>query len=317
MSRRALITGAEGFVGGHLTGHLRATGWDVVRASLAGEPGTLRCDIRDVAQVSGLFAQAGPVTHVFHLAGVALEPEANASPNRAFQVNLEGTVNLLTQMQAVCPGARFINIGSAAAYGLPQHLPITEEHPLEPAAPYGISKAAADHYCAFMHHAFALDIVRMRPFNHSGPGQPAGFVLPGFAHQIAAIERGDAPPVVRVGNLAARRDFLHVRDVVRAYESAARDGASGAAYNVCSGNAVCIRDALDRLIAQAGTPVDVEEDPARMRPVDTPEVRGSHARLSADTGWEPATAFDTLLADLLDDARRETGHAPGAQGDAS
>ncbi len=303
MNRRALITGAEGFVGQHLTAHLTAAGWDVAGASLEGVPGTIRCDIRDMKQVGELYAQAGPITHVFHLAGVAFVPHASASPNLAFQVNLEGTVNLLTQMRVVHPGARFINIGSAAAYGQPRELPITEEHPFEPTNPYGISKAAADHYCAFMHRAADLDIVRMRPFNHSGPGQPADFVLPGFAQQIVAIERGDAPPVVRVGNLEAKRDFLHVADVVRAYELAAIHGAPGAAYNVCSGNAVRIRDALDKLVTLAACRVEVKQDPERMRPVDTPEIRGSHERLTEDTGWEPAIDFDQLLEDLLEDLR--------------
>lgn len=299
MTGRALITGAEGFVGGHLQNHLQEQGWDVVPVSLAGIGGTLRCDITNQEQVNDLFDRAGEVTHVFHLAAVAFVPQASASPNLAFQVNLEGTVNLMAALHARGARARFVNVGSSAVYGAPRCLPVDEEHPLNPVDPYGISKAAADHYGAFMHATAGLDVVRLRPFNHSGPGQPPDYALPAFARQLVLAEREEAEPVVRVGNLDARRDFLHVGDVVRAYECAALRGKPGAAYNICSGEAFSLREGLDRLIALSERQVRVETDPARMRPADVPEIRGSHDRLSADTGWQPEIPFSTLLEDLI------------------
>ena len=299
MNQRALITGAEGFVGQYLKAHLEARDWVVVGTSLAGLPGTVQCDVTRRDSVEALLDQGGAITHVFHLAGVAFVPQASERPNLAFDVNLGGTVNLLAALGDRGFGGRILNVGSAAAYGAPQYLPMDEAHPFSPMDPYGISKAAADFYCGFVHKTQQLDIVRMRPFNHSGPGQVASFVLPAFAKQIAEIERGDMDPIVRVGNLDARRDFSHVVDVVHAYELAALHGKTGAAYNVCSGDAVKVGDVLDELAARSRVEVLVETDPGRMRPVDVPEVRGSYAALEADTGWKPERSLDQLLDDLL------------------
>jgi GDP-4-dehydro-6-deoxy-D-mannose reductase len=315
MSRRALITGAEGFVGQHLRAHLESRDWDVVGASLRGVAGTIGCDITAPASVEALLDTAGEVTHVFHLAGVAFVPQAVERPNLAFDVNLEGTVNVLAALRARDFPGRILNIGSAAAYGAPSYLPIDEAHPFAPLDPYGISKAAGDFYCDFARKTQGLDIVRLRPFNHSGPGQQPSFVLPAFARQLVEIERGAAEPIVRVGNLEARRDFSHVADVVHAYEMAALHGKSGAAYNVCSGEAVAVGDVLDRLVARSHVEVLVETDPARMRPVDVPEIRGTYAALEADTGWKPVRTMDQLLDDLLDSWRAELAatHGGGAR----
>jgi len=299
MTRRALITGAEGFVGKTLAAHLQRAKWQVVRAALSGLPGAIARDVTRPEQVRAAVKQAGAVTHVFHLAAVSFLPDATQDPVGAFRVNCEGVVHLIAAVREFAPEARLIYVGSADAYGPPQALPVTEEHPLRPNNPYGISKAAADHYCAYCARAFDLDIVRVRPFNHSGPGQDPRFVLPAFARQIAEIEAELAPPRVRVGNLDAKRDFLHVNDVARAYELIALRGETGAVYNVCSGKARSIAAALDGLCAQAAVPIAIAPDPARMRPVDVPEVYGSHDKLTRDTGWTPQTPFEQLLDDLL------------------
>lgn len=299
MTRRALITGAEGFVGKALAAHLQQANWQVVRAALSGLPGAVACDVTRPEQVRAALRQAGAVTHVFHLAAIAFLPDASQDPIGAFRVNCEGVVHLVEALRELAPEARLIYVGSADAYGPPQALPVREEHPLQPNNPYGISKAAADHYCAYCVRAFDLDIVRVRPFNHSGPGQDPRFVLPAFARQIAEIEAELAPPRVRVGNLDAKRDFLHVNDVVRAYDLIALRGETGAAYNLCSGKARSIAGALDGLCARAEVPIAIEPDPARMRPVDVPEVYGSHERLTRDTGWTPQSPFEQLLDDLL------------------
>lgn len=299
MSKRAFITGAGGFVGRRLTRHLQTTGWEVVGGAYPEAPGMTTCDVTKPASIVEALHSAGPLTHVFHLGAIAFVPDAAQDPTRAMDVNLNGTIRLCDALRALEQPPRLLYIGSAESYGPPVHLPTTEEHPLNPNNVYSISKTAADHYCAHLSHLGELDIVRMRPFNHSGPGQTDHYVLSSFARQIAAIEAGQADAVVRVGNLEAARDFLHVDDVLRAYEAAALLGAPGAVYNVCSGQSYTIQEALDRLLALSVVSIQVEQDPARLRPSDVPEVRGSHDALTAATHWKPAIDFDTLLQELL------------------
>ena len=180
---------------------------------------------------------------------------------------------------------------------------------MNPKNPYAISKAAADHYCGFLHEAGALDVVRVRPFNHAGAGQPDVFVLSNFARQVAGIESGRLAPVLRVGNLDARRDFSHVSDVVRAYEAIALQGEAGEVYNVCSGQAPRIHDAVDKLLQLCRVAIRVEPDPSRLRTVDVSEVRGSHEKLKARTGWQPELSFERVLLDLLNHWRQQEGEA--------
>lgn len=303
MNRTALITGADGFVGRYLRQYLRDHGW-VVRCcdvhGPASDPNWFLGDMTQAESVDSLLSWAAKdVTHIFHLAAITFVPESGRNPYRAFDVNLQGTVLLTDAMRRHTPSARLVYIGSAEVYGRPRALPMDEEHPIEPTNPYAISKAAADLYCGYLYAANQLDVVRMRPFNHSGPGQSDAFVLSSFAHQIARIEAGKEAPVLRVGNLDARRDFSHVSDVIRAYEAAAINGESGAIYNVCSGSAVSIREALEGMLRLATTPIHVETDAARMRPVDIPELCGTHAQLTARVGWSPKIGFDALLCDLL------------------
>jgi len=299
MSGRALVTGAAGFVGQLLCEHLRESGWDVVRSSDGAHDGMLACDIRERAQVDALLEQAGHCTHVFHLAALAFVPLANRKPDTVMAVNLQGTIHLAQALSDHAWDTRLLYIGSADAYGPPRSLPMDESHPLDPQNPYAISKAAADQYCRFQSKTSKLEIVRLRPFNHSGAGQDAQFVLPSFARQIAEIEAGQAEPVLRVGNLEAARDFSHVRDIVRGYALAALKGRPGEAYNLCSGRAHTIQSALDALLAMTGAEIRVEPDPARMRPVDVPRVEGSYRKFESHTAWMPEISFETLLRDLL------------------
>lgn len=307
MIGRALITGAAGFVGRRLTGYLRDQGWTVVGSGHPESAGMLPCDIRDRASVDRMLEAAGDVSHVFHLAAIAFVPEAEEDPVRAVDVNLNGTIHLCNALRNRAAPPRLVFVGSSDAYGPPQSLPITEDHPLCPANTYAISKAAADHYCARLARVTALDCVRLRPFNHAGPGQSDQYVLSSFARQIAAIEAGRSEPVLRVGNLEASRDFLHVDDVLRAYELAALHGLPGAVYNICSGQSVRIQDVLDRLLAMSSVSIEVSPDPARQRPSEVPEVRGAHDHITADTGWRPEIDTDTLLRDVLQYWRAEFG----------
>jgi GDP-4-dehydro-6-deoxy-D-mannose reductase len=205
------------------------------------------------------------------------------------------------------PDARFLNVGSAGAYGPPVSVPVTEEHPLNPEEPYSISKAAADQYCAFAHCAQGIDTIRTRPFNHSGPGQSDRFVLPAFAKQVAEIEAGQRPPQLQVGDVNTARDFLHVADVVRAYELAALKGKSGEAYNICFGRSFKIKEALHLLLDLSEVDIDVVIEEDRLRPVDIQNVYGSHDKLTDHTGWRPEIPLKTLLGELLDDCRKQVG----------
>jgi GDP-4-dehydro-6-deoxy-D-mannose reductase len=178
-------------------------------------------------------------------------------------------------------------------------LPVTETHSFNPKDPYGVSKAAADAYCRYAHRAFGADVIIARPFNHSGPGQSDSFVISNFAKQVAEIEAGRREPVIEVGDLSARRDFLHVDDVIDVYLLLAERGSAGEAYNICSGESHSAQDVLGALLALVDVEVKVRTDTARMRPVDVPDIVGSHAKLTRDTGWQPVRTFQTLIEDVL------------------
>lgn len=303
MSGRALVTGAAGFVGRTLSSYLAGKGWTVSGCDLdvpADADVLHACDVTDLKSVSAMAEWAGDVTHVFHLAGLAFAPDAKRDPAAAFRVNLEGTINVAEAVRTRWPNARIVFAGSAEAYGPPQSLPITEDHPLDPQHPYAISKAAADLYCGFLHREHGVDVVRLRPFNHSGPGQAPVYVLSAFARQFAQIERGEQEPVLRVGNLDSLRDFSHVSDIVVAYELAAIEGESGEAYNLCSGVSHAIRDIVEILTKLTKIEVKVEQDPNRIRPNEIKEVRGSNQKFHARTGWSPAKSLEDILGDLLE-----------------
>lgn len=302
MSGRVLVTGSSGFVGRHLCGHLKAQGYEVFgcdQVSVQDSPRYRTCNITDAQSIEETLQWAGPLDFVVHLAAISFVPDATNSPSEVVEVNFLGTIRLTEALRAQAPESRLVFIGSSEAYGPPKETPMTEAHPLSPANPYAISKAAADEYCRFLSQSAGADIVRMRPFNHSGPGQSDRFVLSSFARQVAEIEKGQRDAVIKVGNLDAERDFMHVNDVVHAYEAALHKGRAGEAYNICSGQSHRIGDALEALLAMSDTDIRVEVDPERFRPADLVEVRGSHDKFTRDTGWKPARSFERLLADLL------------------
>lgn len=300
--KRALVTGANGFVGRVLCRHLTKRGWEVFGCDmegLGGQASFKTCNVAEADQIAAVLDWSGPITHVFHLAARTFVPDSIEDPCGVVETNLQGSMRLLTSLHARGGNVRMVFIGSSEAYGSPQFLPITEDHPLCPKNPYAMTKAAADHFCAYAHQSMGMDIVRIRPFNHSGPGQTDQFVLASFARQIAEVEAGLREPVLEVGNLAARRDFSHVDDVVRAYECAAMDGAPGEAYNVCRGRSCVIQDALAMLLELSDSAIEVRVDPKRERPSDVPDVYGSYAKLAERTGWVPKIGFEKLLEELL------------------
>lgn len=305
---RALVTGASGFVGSHLVAALRDDGADVFAC---GGPHdvpapSLAIDLADIATIRSALEESRP-THVFHLAAQTFVPDSLASPGATYLANVIGTA-LVAQAVREYGGAnrttpRLLFTSSAEVYGAraPHEFPLEEAIDVRPANPYAASKAAAEAILLGEVRSFGLDAVVARAFNHIGPGQSDRFAVPAFASQLARIARG-APPVLLVGNVDAARDFLDVRDVARAYVSLARDGQRGEIYNVCSGNAVTIRDVLRELVTIAHVPVEIREDPARLRPSDVPLFVGSAQKLRERTGWKPEIALGRSLRDVYEAA---------------
>lgn len=295
---RALVTGASGFVGRHLCDHLSSLDDDVVGTDRAPHDGSLALDILDPERAASVLTDVKPDV-VYHLAGWADVGASWTHPQEALRANAEGTMNVL----AACRAAqvdRVLVVSSADVYGIvaEDDLPITEQHPLRPVSPYAASKAAADFLAVQAGCGYGQEVVRVRAFNHLGPGQGEGFVASAIASRIARneLDGGDEVPV---GNLAARRDFTDVRDVVRAYRLLIELGTPGEVYNVCSGKAVAVQRLADRLLALAERPMRLVIDQDRYRPVDVPAVVGDSSRLRAATGWEPEIPLDRTLADLL------------------
>lgn len=308
---RIFITGATGFAGSHLVNNLVAAGHEVfslVHEATSHQPllqhekvRLIPGDLLEQASLETAVALAKPDV-VYHLAGQAYPARSWQQPGLTLAVNSVGTANLL---QAVVEYGRprVLIVTSAEIYGeiQPDDLPITEQTLPAPNHPYGVSKWAAGLLVPLYWQRYGLPVVEARPFNHIGPHQALGFVVPDFASQLAEIRVGQRPNRMLVGNLEAMRDFTDVRDVVRAYELLAEKGEPGEAYLICSGKPVRIEMVLQKLIEIAGIEVVVENDPERMRPSDTPCLYGSYAKLEAQTGWQPHFSLEQSLGDILAD----------------
>jgi GDP-4-dehydro-6-deoxy-D-mannose reductase len=217
------------------------------------------------------------------------------------ETNIRVQLNILEGVVRVRPDCRVLVVGSGEEYGpiSPDDLPVDEDTPLRPTNAYALSKVTQDLMGLQYYLAHQLHVVRVRPFNHIGPRQRTGFVAPDLASQIAAAEAGLRPPVIGVGNLAARRDFSDVRDVVRAYVMALTHGEAGQVYNVGSGCSHSIQEMLDLLLAMSRVPIQVRQDPERMRPSDVPDIVCDAGRLRQHTGWQPTIPFEQSLHDIL------------------
>jgi GDP-4-dehydro-6-deoxy-D-mannose reductase len=306
---RALVTGADGFVGGWLTRHLEESGDDVWRATGHRSQGGRKertVDLADAAAIDDLLAWAQPEA-VYHLAAVAFGPDASADVGHALDVNVRGTAFLLEAAARLDSPPLVMIPSSAEVYGAPGSRRLTERASVAPVTIYGATKAAQEALGLAYHRAGRVPVVVARAFNHIGPGQRESFVVPAFAMQLARIAAGAAAPVLRVGNLDARRDFTDVRDVVRAYRLLVAGGHAGEPINVASGRAVAIRQVLDALVALSGLSVELAIDPARLRPSDLSLVWGSFALLRRLTGWRPRILLGHTLIDVWEDARRRVG----------
>jgi GDP-4-dehydro-6-deoxy-D-mannose reductase len=300
-----LVTGATGFAGSHLLERLaaRCGPGDQVHAwaHRGGQPAAPQARVRwDTVDLLDRTAvrralQAARPSIIYHCAGLAAVQDAWQAPARALRVNVLGTHHLFEAARALGGECRILVTGSAQIYR-PSGTALSEDDPIGDANPYGVSKLAQEMTAADS----TVPAWLVRPFNHIGPRQSPAYATSGFAQQIAEIEAGRREPVIMVGNLEARRDVTDVRDTVRAYEAIAERGRPGRPYNVCSGRAYAMRELLDVLLSLARVRVRVDVDPARLRPSDNPIILGSHARLTADTGWQPEIAIERTLGDLLE-----------------
>jgi GDP-4-dehydro-6-deoxy-D-mannose reductase len=309
---RILITGGNGFVGRHLVAALAAheRNCDIIVGTIDGHAPSgddrirsLTLDITNAGQVRSVIEAIRP-THLVHLAAMAAVSSALRDIRPTWTVNLNGTLNVVLAITEMSPDCRLLYCSSAEVYGASFRTgrPLDESAPLDPVNPYGASKAAADLMIRQMAKQ-GLRAVRVRPFNHTGPGQSIDFVVPAFAAQIARIERGEQPPVISVGNLASRRDFLDVGDVVDAYcriITRFDDLPAGCVMNLASGHAISTADILDKLVSLSPTKIEIVQDATRMRPSDTPVVVGDAGLARRLLGWEPKVDFSSTLAGVLD-----------------
>ncbi|HXX67254.1 MAG TPA: GDP-mannose 4,6-dehydratase [Polyangiaceae bacterium] len=310
---RVVVTGADGFVGRHLIDHLTECGDDVL--ALTGPRSSSQLgpsvDVLDDRALRGAIAPFAPDALV-NLAGLSSIAECDADPMACFRVNLLGAAGVCLALRDVAPRARLVLIGSGEMYGpVPEGKRAAESDPLVATNVYAAAKVGAEVAAIAFHRSDGLDVVAARPFNHLGPGQRTTFSVPSFARQLEAIRARRAVGVLEVGNLDAVRDFLHVRDVVRAYRFLIEHGASGASYNVCSGEARTIRSIVEELIGLSGVDARIVVDPARVRPLDIPRLVGNPSRLW-ELGWKPRYAVRDALAGVLTEAEGQMSQAHAA-----
>jgi len=288
---RVFVTGAAGFVGRRLEARLAAEGARVIGTDL-------ELDVADGARVADAVSAARPDA-IVHLAAISFVPEAESNPRAVYRVNFLGACSILEAARRISPGVRLLLVGSGHVYGAadPGVPPFDESSPLRPDSPYSWTKTAAD-LLGGVYQRRGVDVVRVRPFNHTGAGRPDRFVESSFARQIAEIEAGLRPPTIEVGNLDAVRDFLDVEDVIEAYLRLLDPKVPAGPYNVASGEGISIRDLLDLLLAETWVRPEVKLDRARWRPANSSV--GCAERLEKATGWAPRVPLRETLKRLLD-----------------
>jgi len=308
---KALIIGAAGFVGRHLITHLKSLGWEISATRLPNEEikedvPDYELDILNQASISSLLEQIRP-DYLFHLAAQSSVALSWEKPALTADVNIKGAVNLLEALRGMQKPPRVLLIGSGEQYGyiLPEELPIKEDTLMRPANIYACTKVAQDLLGHVYARAYKLEIIMVRAFNHTGPGQIDTFAAAHFCKQIAEIEAGLHPPVIYVGNLSSLRDFTDVRDIVKAYAQLIQKGKAGQAYNVGSGKAITMQEVLDMALSFAKTQITVKQDPAYIRVSDTPVIQADISRLTRETGWKPEIPLRDTIIDMLDDFRKK------------
>lgn len=303
--RRSLIIGAAGFVGGYLINELKALGDEVFATKLPSEALKADCQVRDldILDPDACLFVIGEIKpdRIFHLAAQSSVAVSWKKPALTAQINVVGAINVLEAVHDSDCDPVIMLIGSAEEYGVvnsPDGI-ISESCRPQPGNIYAATKAAQNCIGGIYHKAYGMKVICVRAFNHFGPGQLPQFVISDFCKQTADIEAGLHEPVIRVGNLSAKRDFTDVRDIVRAYGMLAGKGRFGETYNVGSGSAVEIRSVLNYILSLSPCRIDVEIDEQRFRPVDVPVIRADISKLVSDTGWKPAISMHSTVEDTL------------------
>lgn len=303
-----LITGAEGFVGTHLIKFLLENSNYEIYAAFYAEVNNktedkrvkyIRMNISDGDNVINVIADIKP-DYIYHLAGISFVPASFANPYLTYDTNLIGTLNIYEAVLKLKQLSSILFVSTSEVYGVvsEKEVPIKEERALKPQNPYAVSKAAAEMLSYQYYKNYGLNIKIARPFNHIGIGQNSNFAVPAFASQIADIVKSNKSDKIKVGNLDAIRDFLNVKDVLRAYKLIIESEFNGEIFNICSGEGVKIKDILDSLINISGRKIEIEFDDARMRPSENPIIIGDYSKIRTKLGWSPKIILDETLEEI-------------------
>lgn len=310
--KKGLIIGAAGFVGNYLIKELHDSGIDAYATKLPNEKFaskyavTYDLDILNKDAITNILFEIQP-DYIFHLAAQSSVGVAWKNPTLTVDVNIKGSINVMDAVRELFYKPRVLLIGSGEEYGYIRtgETPIAEDNALRPGNIYAATKACQNMIGNIYSKAYDMDLMMVRAFNHIGPGQAPLFVVSDFCKQVAEIEKGVHKPVIMVGNLAARRDFTDVRDVVKAYVKLVQKGVPGETYNVGSGNAREIRQILEKVVSMSKREIRIETDPNKIRPVDVPIIEADISKLSALTGWKPEIPLEQTIRETLDYWRAE------------
>lgn len=305
--KKGLVIGAAGFVGSYLVEEMRACGMEAYATKLPHEKldgvdaAVYDLDIMDKEAIVSLLFEIRP-DYIFHLAAQSSVGLAWKNPSLTIDVNIKGSINVMDAVRELFYKPRVLLIGSGEEYGhiRPGETPITEDNLLRPGNIYAATKACQNMIGSIYSKAYDLELMMVRAFNHIGPGQAPMFVVSDFCKQVAEIEKGLREPIMKVGNLAAKRDFTDVRDVVKAYVKLIQTGEAGETYNVGSGNAKAIQEILNLIVSMSDSEVKVEIDPNKIRPVDVPIIEADITKIHELTGWKPEITLEQTIQETLD-----------------
>lgn len=307
---KCLVIGAAGFVGRHLLEHLAGEkdflvyatklSFETIDTVFFPKVQIHDLDITRETDVMTLLSELKPDV-IIHLAAQSSVALSFQKPELTMNINVMGSLHVLEAIRQHCPSCKALFVGSSEQYGPvpPEQQPVSEATYPQPVSPYAISKTAVESLATLYANSYGLHLIMVRAFNHIGPGQLPIFVVSDFARQIAIIEKGEAEPVITVGNLSAKRDFTDVRDIVRAYVCLVRTGRSGQVYNVGTGKSISVESVLERLLSLSDKKIEVRIDPDKFRPVDVPELVADIEKLREDTDWEPEILLNQSLSDTM------------------
>jgi GDP-4-dehydro-6-deoxy-D-mannose reductase len=317
--KKILITGYSGFVSGHLLDYLRQAGdqCEIIglsRVNSAGGAGnqkirTVHADLNDRRKIAVILGEIRP-QQIIHLASDSSVAHSWQSPVESFQNNTNIFLNLVEGVRTLQFSCRILSIGSSEEYGVvdAKYIPITEDTPFNPVSPYAVARVSQELLSRIYANGYGMDIVITRSFNHIGPGQKDNFVISSFAKQIIEIKKGKKA-VLQVGNIDVIRDFLDVRDVVKAYMLLLESGRSGQVYNICSGKGHSLKQVLDMMMMIAGVEIEYHINKDLIRPADNPVIIGSHDKIKKECGWQPGISLEKSLADILQYWEKELSRA--------